>query len=228
MLFRSPRRGPATRQCPPGVCLGRFSICDTLSGRFRAKTIYDLKGEILFCENCGAAVSDGSAFCTSCGTKVTVAGVAAWRPTLSESSLFLLLFSANVDTMDNESSLESGELTEPEEALILNVCNKWGFYECFSSQDQLEAAIGKYQRFKGGSLNREDFIEQCAELLKNEPPLRDMTFYLCLEIIFLNGRPGKDSKEDLLIGELERILDVNPVVADFVFGLDVFKIILES
>lgn len=31
----------------------------------------------MFCVNCGATVRDGSEFCTSCGTKMAVTGVAA-------------------------------------------------------------------------------------------------------------------------------------------------------
>ena len=33
----------------------------------------------MFCENCGTAVRDGSEFCTSCGKKMAVTGVAGQR-----------------------------------------------------------------------------------------------------------------------------------------------------
>src|SRR5712692_4796096 len=125
--------------------------------------------------------------------------------TLPESSLFLLLFAANIDA-----ELTNGELTDQEESLILRCSNKWRFYDDFYSQEQMEAAIGKYQRFKKGSVDADDFIEQCAEVLVTEPPLRDMTYYLCNEILFMKGQISKDSPEDNLIAKLERILQVDP------------------
>jgi hypothetical protein len=42
----------------------------------------------MFCENCGTTVRDGSEFCTSCGTKVAVRGVAVAPPTGAESKIF--------------------------------------------------------------------------------------------------------------------------------------------
>ena len=44
------------------------------------KSFVILKGESMFCENCGAAVRDGSEFCTSCGAKMAVTGAAAVPP----------------------------------------------------------------------------------------------------------------------------------------------------
>lgn len=143
--------------------------------------------------------------------------------TVPESSLFLLLFAANIDA-----ELTNGELTEDEESLILRCSNKWGVYDDFYSQEQMEAAIGKYQRFKAGSVDADDFIEQCAEVLITEPPLRDITYYLCNEILFMKGRPSERSAEMDLIGKLERILDVGSGVADFIFGQQVFEAILKS
>jgi len=146
--------------------------------------------------------------------------------TLPESSLFLLLLSANVDA-----DLTDGELTEDEEKYILKCTSKWGFYDDFYSQSQLEASIKKYKDVLNGSIrseNEEDFIEQCAEILLTSPPHRDMTYYLCLEILFLKGKIEKESKEDILIGELEVQLKLNPDVADFIFGLKILKTILDS
>lgn len=141
--------------------------------------------------------------------------------TLPESSLFLLLRSANIDA-----ELTEGELTEDEETLILQCVNKWGFYDDFYTQDQLVAAIGKYQSVYSEAYNDEDFITQCAELLINEPPIRDITYYLCNKIIFFTGRPQRDSKEEFFMNQLERILDVNTEVSIFLFGLEVFNKIL--
>ncbi len=146
--------------------------------------------------------------------------------TLPESSLFLLLFSANIDTMDSQ--LKAGELSEKEQELILKCVSKWGFYDDFYTQSQLESAIEKYQLVKRSSTDEDDFIEQCAEILIKEPPLRDITYYLCLEIIFLNGGIENESREAIYISNLEYILGVNPAVADFIFGLEIFKIILDS
>lgn len=146
--------------------------------------------------------------------------------TLPESSLFLLLLCANIDA-----DLTNGELTEDEEKYILMLVNKWGFYDDFYSQSQLEGAIQKYHNVLNGSIrstNEEDFIEQCAEILVTEPPIRDITYYLCLEILFLKGRIAKDSKEEILIGELEYQLKVSPDVADFIFGQQIFKTILSN
>jgi hypothetical protein len=42
----------------------------------------------MFCENCGTTVRDGSEFCTSCGTKVAVTGVAVAPPTGAKSKIF--------------------------------------------------------------------------------------------------------------------------------------------
>ena len=42
----------------------------------------------MFCENCGATARDGSEFCTSCGTKMAVTGVAAAPRTGAESKIF--------------------------------------------------------------------------------------------------------------------------------------------
>lgn len=144
-------------------------------------------------------------------------------PTVPEASLFLLLLSANVDTTSDKFGLKGGELTGQEEAFILDLCNRWSFYADVSSQSQIESAIAKYQHVKSLSLNREDFIEQCAELLTPEPVLRDITYYLCLEILFMNGRLIEDSVEEDLMLKLERIMKINPSVADFVFGLELFK-----
>ena len=91
--------------------------------------------------------------------------------TLPESSLFLLLFSADIDTMNSELR-GGGELSEKEEDFILKCVNKWGFYDDFYSQTQLQSAIDKYQYVKRGSIGVEDFIEQCAEILIEAPPLR--------------------------------------------------------
>lgn len=143
--------------------------------------------------------------------------------TVPEASFFLLLLAANVDTSTDKFGLKGGELTEQEQAFILGLCNKWGLYEGFSSQIGIEATIAKYQLVKSSSLNREDFIEQCAELLRPEPALRDLTYYLCLDILFLNGRIVEESVEEDLMVVLERILKMNPAVADFVFGLEIFK-----
>jgi hypothetical protein len=41
----------------------------------------------MFCENCGATVRDGSEFCTSCGTKMAAARVAAAPRTSAESKV---------------------------------------------------------------------------------------------------------------------------------------------
>lgn len=142
--------------------------------------------------------------------------------TLPESSLFLLFFTANIDTMDSE--LRSGELTEKEEQFILNCVNKWGFYDDFYSQEQLESAITKYQNIKGGSIDQDDFIEQCAEILLSSPEHRDMTFYLCVKIIFFEGKPTEEM--GLYIGKLERILEVKPAVADVCFGIETLNNIL--
>jgi hypothetical protein len=141
--------------------------------------------------------------------------------TLPESSLFLLLRSANIDA-----ELTNGELTEDEEKLILRCVNKWGFYDDFYTQDQLVSAIKKYQDVYKDSYNDEDFITQCAEILINKPPIRDITYYLCNEIIFLPGRPQRDSKEEYFLNQLERILKVDPAISTFLFGLEVFKRIL--
>jgi len=143
--------------------------------------------------------------------------------TVPESSLFLLLLAANVDA-----ELTEGELTESEEALILRCANKWQFYDDFYSQSELEAAIQKYQELKQASDDYDWFIEQCAGPLLTSPPHRDMTYYLCVQILFLGGRIAKDSREDDLIGKLERILDVSPAVADFIFGLEIMKTVLGS
>lgn len=143
--------------------------------------------------------------------------------TVPESSLFLLLYVANIDAQ-----LTNGELTEDEESLILRCANKWSFYDDFYSQEQMVAAIGRYQRFKTGSVDADDFIEQCAEVLITEPPLRDITYYLCNEILFMKGRPAEESAEMDLIGKLERILEVESGVADFIFGQQVFEAILKS
>lgn len=146
--------------------------------------------------------------------------------TLPESSLFLLLLSANVDA-----DLTAGELTEDEEKYILKCTTKWGFYDDFYSQQQIEVAIKKYHDVLNGSIrseNEEDFIEQCAEILLTSPPHRDMTFYLCLEILFLKGKVKEGSKEDILLGELQYQLKLNPDVADFIYGLEIFKTILNS
>ena len=141
--------------------------------------------------------------------------------TLPESSLFLLLRSANIDA-----ELTDGELTKAEETLILQCVNKWGFYDDFYTQNQLVAAIEKYQNVYREAYNDEDFITQCAELLINEEPIRDITYYLCNKIIFFAGRPQRDSKEEFLMNQLERILDVNTEVSTFLFGLEVFNNIL--
>jgi hypothetical protein len=146
--------------------------------------------------------------------------------TLPESSLFLLLFSANIDTMDSQ--LRAGELSEKEEQFILKCVNKWEFYDDFYSQTQLESAIEKYQVVKLSSTDEEDFIEQCAEILIKEPPLRDITYYLCLEIIFLNGGIENESREEIYISNLEHLLGLNPDVANFIFGMEIFKTILDS
>jgi hypothetical protein len=146
--------------------------------------------------------------------------------TVPEASLFLLLLAANVDTSTDKFGLNGGELTEQEEAFILGLCNKWGLYGGFSSQSGIEAAITKYQFLKSSSLNREDFIVQCAELLIPMPALRDITYYLCLDILFLNGKIVEDSVEEDLISNLERILKMNPAVADFVYGLEIFKTVI--
>jgi len=146
--------------------------------------------------------------------------------TLPESSLFLLLLCANIDA-----DLTDGELTEDEEKYILELVSKWEFYDDFYSQSQLESAIQKYHNALNGSIrsaNEEDFIEQCAEILVTEPPIRDITYYLCLEILFLKGRVEKDSKEEVVLGELQYQLKLNPDVADFIYGLEIFKIILTS
>lgn len=142
--------------------------------------------------------------------------------TLPESSLFLLFFTSNIDTMDSE--LKSGEVSEKEEQFILNCVNKMGFYDDFYSQTQLESAIAKYENVKGGSVDQDDFIEQCAEILLSSPPDRDMTFYLCIKILFLEGKP-KESDE-LYLGNLERILEVNPAVADVCYGIETLNRIL--
>ena len=42
----------------------------------------------MFCKNCGTTVRDGSEFCTSCGTKVAVTGVAEAVRTGAESKIF--------------------------------------------------------------------------------------------------------------------------------------------
>jgi len=141
--------------------------------------------------------------------------------TLPESSLFLLLRSANLD-----GELTNGELTEDEEALILRCVNKWGFYDDFYTQEQLVAAIKKYQNVYNDSYNDEDFIIRCAKLLVDEPPIRDITFYLCNKIIFLTGRPERDSKEEYFLNQLERNLNVDLSVSTFLFGLEVFNKIL--
>jgi len=144
-------------------------------------------------------------------------------PTFPEATLFLLLFAANVDTATDRFRLEGGELSQQEEAFILGLCNAWGFFESVSSQSDLEAAIAKYHWVKGLSLNQDDFIEQCAASFPPEPAMRDLTYYLCLEILFLNGRIERDSVEEDLMAKLERILKISPAVADFVFGLELFK-----
>jgi len=144
-------------------------------------------------------------------------------PNLPEATLFLLLFAADVDTATDKLGLESGELTEQEESYILGLCNQWGFYEGFSSQSELEAAISKYQRLKSLSLNQDDFIGQCVELLPPEPGMKDIIYYLCLDILFLKGQITPDSVEEDLMVKLERILKINPDVADFIFGLEIFK-----
>ena len=118
--------------------------------------------------------------------------------TLPESSLFLLLLSSDIDTMNSE-LIGGGELSEKEEEFILKCVTKWGFYDDFYSQTQLQSAIDKYQHMKGRSISVEDFIEQCAEVLTKEPPFRDITFYLCLEILFLDGKVEYDSKEEIYI-----------------------------
>lgn len=147
----------------------------------------------------------------------------AVAPTPPEATLFLLFLAANVDTTTDRFRLEAGELSEQEEAFILGLCNSWGFFESVSTQSDLEAAIAKYQWVKSLSLNQNDFIEQCAASLPPEPALRDLTYYLCLEILFLNGRIERGSVEEDLMAKLERILKINPAVADFVFGLELFK-----
>jgi hypothetical protein len=142
---------------------------------------------------------------------------------LPESSLFLLLRTANLDA-----DLTDGELTRDEETLILQCVNKWGFYDDFYTQNQLVAAIKKYQDVYRDSYNDEDFITQCAVLLRNEPPFRDITYYLCNKIIFQTGRPQRDSKEDFFMNQLERILNINPEVSIFLYGLEVFNKILNG
>ena len=42
----------------------------------------------MFCKNCGTTVRDGSEFCTSCGTKVAVTGVAEAARTGAGSKIF--------------------------------------------------------------------------------------------------------------------------------------------
>src|SRR5689334_12178559 len=142
--------------------------------------------------------------------------------TLPQASLFLLLFTSNVDTMDSE--LQSGELSEKEEKFILNCVNKWSFYGSFYTQTSLESAIAKYQDIKNASTDESDFIEQCAEILLPSPPHRDMTFYLCTKILFLEGKPNE--KDGIYLGNLERILEVNPGVADVCFGIETLNHIL--
>ncbi len=142
--------------------------------------------------------------------------------TLPEASLFLLFFTSNIDTMDSD--LRTGELSEKEETFILNCVNKWEFYNDFYSQTQLVSAIAKYQDVKNGSVDEDDFIEQCAELLLTSPPHRDMTYYLCTKILFLEGNPNEN--EGLYLGNLERILEVNPAVADVTYGIEILNKIL--
>jgi hypothetical protein len=78
----------------------------------------------MFCENCGTPVSDGSEFCTSCGAKVPVTGVAAAPRTDAESKI-----------------VESGGLVE-----VLNVYKVVSFQASISSTGSGQDVAAALQR----------------------------------------------------------------------------------
>ena len=84
----------------------------------------------MFCENCGTAVRDGSEFCTSCGKKMAVPGVAAAQRTGAESVAALGAYKV-VSFQASISNTGSGQdvAAALQRAIDQEATSGWGFVQ---------------------------------------------------------------------------------------------------
>jgi hypothetical protein len=147
--------------------------------------------------------------------------------TKAEASLFLLFLSANFDWDEATNSIQ-GELPENAEQFILNCISRLSLLTDFYLQEQLEEGILKYKEVQDYSTSIADIIQYCAPALLQSPEDRDAVYYLCSEIIYLNGQIKEDSKEDKYLNKLCYYLKVDSSFSNAVFFIEIVNSALKS
>lgn len=142
--------------------------------------------------------------------------------TTCEGGLFLMFLSANFEWDPITDSI-NGELPEDAVQYILKCIRKLALFQDVTMQDQLEEAIQKYNDLKEFSTTTAEIIQHCAKPLLESPMDRDMVYYLCSEILALNGRVMPDSKEEKFLDKLAYYTKVDSTFSSAVFFIEIIN-----